>query len=88
MKIGENNLLQVNKGFIQANRKPPQKPQIIATGTGVIIRKSPFVDSPIKENKPNDPLVSKKILDSLDLGFIEFNQQERDALAKILNKHN
>jgi hypothetical protein len=38
----------------------------------------------IKKNSPDDPLVSKKILDSLDVGMIQFSQKERDTLAKVL----
>lgn len=60
--------------------------QVIATGVGVDIRKKSQLNSVIKDNSPDDPIVSKKILDSLDLGFIKFNQKERDALAKIMNK--
>ena len=57
---------------------------IIATGTGIDIRSKKTPENVIKENLPSDPIVAKKILDSLSLGFINFNQDERDTLANIL----
>lgn len=60
--------------------------RVIATGVGVDIRSKNQLNSVIKKNSPDDPIVSKKILDSLDLGFINFSQKERDTLAKIMNK--
>lgn len=58
--------------------------QILATGIGVDIRSPSTLDSAIKENRPNDPMVPKKVLDALDIGLINFSQKERDTLADIL----
>lgn len=38
----------------------------------------------VEKNSPNDPTVSTKVLDSLNLGMINFNQKERDTLATIM----
>ena len=59
---------------------------IVATGTGISIKSKMEADNILQRNDPADPLVAKKILDSLSLGFINFSQQERDAIAKILNE--
>lgn len=57
---------------------------ILATGTGIDVRIKGEARNAIKKNDPRDPTVATKILDSLDLGIINFSQRERDALAKIL----
>ncbi len=72
---------------ILPKKAPVQKPdakKIIATGTGISIRKKGAPAHVISKNDPKDPLVSKKILDSLNLGLINFDQRERDTIAKIL----
>jgi hypothetical protein len=38
----------------------------------------------VAKNTPSDPTVSTKVLDSLNLGMINFNQKERDTLATIM----
>lgn len=38
----------------------------------------------VQENSPDNPEVSKKVLDSLNMGMINFNQKERDTLATIM----
>ena len=74
------------------NKRPDR---IMATGTGIKINIKESLDrkdqieknfSVLENNDPKDPLVSKRILDSLDIGLIKFNQKERDALARIMNK--
>jgi uncharacterized Zn finger protein len=40
----------------------------------------------VANNSPNDPTVPTKVLDSLNLGMINFNQQERDTLATIMSE--
>ncbi len=59
--------------------------QLIATGVGVSIRHKGQGESVIGDNNPDSPIVSKKILDSLSLGLINFSQEERDCLASILS---
>lgn len=65
---------------------PSLKEEVMATGTGLVVEDKVAIKSDIKKNDPSDPLVAKKILDSLDMGFINFKQEERDALDSILNK--
>lgn len=60
------------------------KGEVIATGIGISIRHKGDSENVIQQNSPTDPLVSKKILDALDLGLVNFEQGERDALASIL----
>ena len=69
---------------VNQSRKRPQTP--IATGLGIAIRDKVELSNPnpIQKNNPENPLVSKKILDALDLGLIDFTQDERDAIAKIM----
>lgn len=50
------------------------------------IRANIIPEYSIQENNPSDPLVSKKILDSLNSGIINFDQDERDHISSILNK--
>ena len=38
----------------------------------------------ISENNPDNPQVSTKVLDSLNSNMINFSQEERDTIAKIL----
>lgn len=38
----------------------------------------------VGDNNPDRPLVSTKIIDSLNSGMIKFDQKERDVIAKIL----
>lgn len=54
----------------------------------VLINKSEGIikEFSIKENNPENPVVSKKVLDSLSLGMVNFNQKERDTLATILSQ--
>ncbi|MCK5882078.1 MAG: hypothetical protein KAG61_00195 [Bacteriovoracaceae bacterium] len=59
-------------------------PTIIATGVGIDIRSKGTFESVIKDNNPDDPIVSKKVLDALSLNLIKFNQREREALSAIL----
>jgi hypothetical protein len=40
----------------------------------------------VKENKPEDPTVSAKVLDSLQSGMIDFNQKQRETIAVILSE--
>lgn len=72
----------------QVKRNQSQAPQkeIISTGIGIDIHNKFKPSNVVKDNHPNDPLVAKKILDSLDLGFINFSQREREAIASILNE--
>ena len=70
-----------------SNNKALRKKQAsttIATGTGIRIHDKNEVNNTIGKNQPNDPVVSKKILDSLSLGLINFSQKERDIIAKIM----
>lgn len=60
--------------------------QLIATGIGVSIRYKGEGESVVADNNPDSPLVSKKILDSLNLGLINFSQEERDVIATILSE--
>lgn len=39
----------------------------------------------VESNRPKDPVVAKKVLDSLSTGMISFSQKERDTIASILN---
>ncbi len=57
---------------------------ILATGIGIDIRSKGTPENVVKENNPDDPIVSKKILDALSLDLISFSQKERDTLASIL----
>lgn len=58
---------------------------VIATGIGISIRHKGEPENVIQKNDPKDPLVAKKILDSLNLGLINFDQRERDGIAAILS---
>lgn len=75
-----------------SGKKAPVKPakeekgEIVATGIGISIRHKGESENVIQKNSPTDPLVSKKILDALDLGLVTFKQEERDALATILHE--
>lgn len=71
---------------ITERKRPDLGKEIMATGTGIEIRTKSTPDSVIKQNRPDDPFVSKKVLDSLSLGLIDFSQAERDTLAKIMMK--
>lgn len=71
---------------ITERKRPDSDKEIMATGTGVEIRTKSTPESVIKQNRPDDPFVSKKVLDSLNLGLIKFSQTERDTLAKIMMK--
>jgi hypothetical protein len=73
-------LNKISKSF----KKLENLQNIIATGTGIDIRSKKTPENVIKENLPSDPIVAKKIIDSLSLGFINFKQGERDTLANIL----
>jgi hypothetical protein len=64
--------------------KQNMKSTVMATGTGIVVHDKNEVRGVIQKNDPSDPAVSKKILDSLDLGFIDFSQEERDVIAKIM----
>ena len=39
----------------------------------------------ISHNNPDDPTVSTKVLDGLSSGMINFSQNQRDVLAKIMS---
>ena len=41
------------------------KKEVLATGTGLVIEDKVAIRSDIKRNDPSDPLVAKKILDSI-----------------------
>jgi hypothetical protein len=40
----------------------------------------------VGQNSPKDPTVPTKVLDSLDSGMIDFSQEQRDVIAKILSE--
>ena len=98
MKVQENHLssqFQVSKKAEQQERhQVPQVRSFVNTRLDlgnykdrVLINKSEGIikEFSIKENNPDNPVVSKKVLDSLDMGMINFNQKERDTLAQILS---
>lgn len=66
-------------------RKEVPAENIISTGIGVSIRHKGEGENVIGDNNPESPLVSKKILDSLSLGLVNFSQEERDCIATILS---
>lgn len=38
----------------------------------------------VAKNNPSDPTVATKVLDGLNSGMIDFSQNQRDAIAKVL----
>ena len=83
MKISNKLHIPLNKINSTLNKIDKVKSHL-ATGTGIDIRLKKAPNNIIKKNTPDDPIVAKKILDSLSLGLISFNQDERDTLANIL----
>ena len=84
MKIQPNNNLPIPSKPQPTAAEIKEMKSILATGVGLSVQDQKVVNNILKGNNPSDPLVAKKILDSLDLGFINFNQRERDAIAAIL----
>lgn len=39
----------------------------------------------IRDNNPKDPTVATKVLDGLKSGIINFSQDQRDTIAKVLS---
>lgn len=86
MKVHASNLAPIySTPLSRASHKEAPAEDLIATGIGISIRHKGQGESVIGDNNPDSPIVSKKILDSLSLGLINFSQEERDCLATILS---
>ncbi len=63
-----------------------QKSETQTADIKVELNSKPTEHFKISENSPNDPTVSTKVLDSLNMGMINFSQKERDVLATIMSE--
>ena len=74
--------------FLQKYKKPSQE---VTEDSGrklpndkVKISVKPREVFKISGNNPADPTVSTKVLDSLNMGMVNFTQEQRDTFAKVL----
>lgn len=75
-----------NKTHVNSNieLKKPSPKKNISSLPDVVVDIKKLQNISISKNNPQDPTVATKVLDSLNSGIINFSQQQRDAIAKVM----
>jgi hypothetical protein len=80
MKVSNNSVPHSKNSQIQ--KRSPKQQKGITPDVKVNIRKMDKLK--VAANNPSDPTTASKVLDGLHSGMIDFTQEQRDAIAKIL----
>lgn len=89
MKIENSKAQQFLQKYKDKSHPPGDKKfvrdNLIMPSENITLSKKTTEHFKIKNNSPDDPQVSTKVLDSLNSSMINFSQDQRDTLATILS---
>jgi hypothetical protein len=87
MKIDNIRLTDIVSNQQYNKLKKEIKSNINTPKDSVQLRSQKYENFRISKNDPTDPTVSTKILNSLNSGYVNFDQNHRDVIASILNEN-